>query len=131
MVEVHEVHIGQELDAGDTEAELLRYKIVKGIGTVTSGLGGISAAIAKDDQNQATQGSTVEAENTTKMLVGSGSLAIWHADTFHVAAGLHYVPTPELRPKIAPGNRLTVELAKTPVDSLTWTGTIYFTEYSG
>jgi len=128
---LHEVHIGQETEAGDTEAELLGYKIVKGLGAVTSGSGGITAASGKKMTGYPASGATVEAVNTTKMVVGSGTLEIWTEDTFHVAAGLHYVPTPEDRPKVSPGDRITVELAKTPADSISFRGYMKYSLIGG
>jgi len=128
---LHEVHIGQETEAGDTEAELLGYRIVAGLGAVTSGSGGSAAIIGKKHTGYPTLGATVERNNTTKMVVGSGTLAPWIEDTFHVAAGLHYVPTPEDRPKVSPGDRLTVELAKTPADEISFRGYAVFSEIGG
>lgn len=131
VVILNEVHIGQETDEGDTEAELLAYRIVKGLGSVTSGSGGAAATIGKKMNGYPTLGSTVERLNTTKMVVGSGTLETYHEDTFHVAAGLHFVPTPEDRPIVSPGDRITVELAETPADSISMRGTMIFSELGG
>ena len=66
--------------------------------------------------------------NTTKMSTGSGTVTVKHADTFHVAAGLHYVPTPSARITIGPSEFLTVELSETPADSITFSGTLIYEE---
>jgi len=131
VVCLHEVHIGQEIDEGDSEAELLGYQIVKGLGSVDSGSGGAAATIGRKMTGFPTLGSTVERLNTTKMAVGTGTLETWFSDSFHVAAGLHYVPTPEDRPYVSPGDRITVELDETPTDSLSFRGTIKFSEIGG
>ncbi len=131
VVCLHEVHIGQEIDEGDSEAELLGYQIVKGLGSVTGGTGGASATIGKKMTGYPAITSVVDRLNTTKMVVGSGTLETWFSDSFHVAAGLHYVPTPEDRPYISPGDRITVELDETPTDSLSFRGTVKFSEIGG
>ena len=125
---VHEIHVGQSTEEGDTQAELLSFKIVHGVGAVTTGSGGGPNPTPTKANGAQGALTVVEINNTTIMTVGSGALRIYHADSFHLAAGLKYVPTPLLRPVISPGNRLTCELTEGPSDPMTASGTIYFEE---
>lgn len=127
---IHEVHVGQETEEGDTQAEVLAYKIVRGEGA-TSGSGGSTVTPTPLEAGMSASGATVETNNTTKMTAGGGSITIVHADAFHVAAGLHFVPTPQARPVISGGDRLTIELAESPADSITFSAAVYYEEIGG
>ncbi len=127
-VVVHEIHIGQRTEEGDTQAELLSYKIVHGVGAVTTGSGGGTDPTPTKANGAQGALTVVEINNTTIMTVGSGALRVYHADSFHLASGLKYVPTPLLRPVISPGNRLTLELTEAPSDPMTANGVIYLEE---
>ena len=118
---VHEVHITQSTEEGDTEAEVLGVDWTLGESSVTSGSGGASATPISLPKGH-TAGMTAEVFNTTQMVVGTGTLTILGEDGFHVAAGYHYVPTPEARFQIAPSDRLALGLTKTPADSITFQG---------
>jgi hypothetical protein len=68
---IHEVHVGQETEEGDTQAEVLSYKIVRGEGA-TSGSGGGTVTPTPLEAGMAASGATVETKNTTKMTAGGG-----------------------------------------------------------
>lgn len=67
----------------------------------------------------------------TKMVVGSGALVDLRASAFNAQIGLFIQFAPDERPIITPGDRLTVELAKAPADSLTMNDMITFEEIDG
>lgn len=131
VVVIHRIKISQETEVADAEAEMLRYNLVRGEGTVTSGSGGSTATPSALSSGAPAAGTVVETNNTTKMVVGTGTLVLMEAGAFHVAAGLDYAPTPEERISVSPGDRLTVELATTPADSITFNGTVVFEEIGG
>ena len=121
-----EVHIGQESEEGDAQAEVLAYKIVYGAGSVTSGSGGSTSTPTPTQEGFGSSGVTVETNNTTKMTAGSGTLTTKWSDAFHVAAGLHWPPKPKMELEVSPGERITIELAEAPADSITFNGTVGF-----
>lgn len=131
VIEVLEIDIGQETEEGDTQAEQLSYKLVRGTGTVTSGSGGGTVTPEPHQTGFGAANAVVETLNTTKMAVGTGALHILHASAFHVAAGIQWVPTPDCRFVLSPGERGTVELAEAPADSITFSGTLKFKEIGG
>jgi len=131
VVKVHEVYVGQSSDYGDASAEGLAISIVRGEGSVTSGSGGGSVTPAPQEKGFAAAGSVVERNNTTKMVVGTGTLVVVHNDAFNIQSGWQYIPTPEGRPVISPGDRLTVELVGAPADAITMSATVVFEEIGG
>lgn len=131
VLEILSVDVDQSTEAGDAQAEMLAYKIVRGHGSVTSGSGGAAGVIKSMNKGAVASGVTAETNNTTKMAVGTGTLHTMDAGAFHVAAGLHYKPLPEERIYVSPGDRITVELATTPADSISFSGTIRWRELGG
>jgi hypothetical protein len=122
---VHAVNLMCHDAAADEE---LRVRLVHGAGTVTSGSGGSTPTPRPLAVGDAAAAATCEANNTTKMVVGTGALTTIHADAFPSTLGWQYTPTPEARPQIKGGNRMTVELVAAPGASRTMTGTIVFEE---
>jgi len=120
-------HMGQSSDAGDAEAELLRWSIMAGYGA-TVGSGGT----ALTEQNIGRYGNTPQASvlalNDTIALAGAGSLVTKHGDTFHVAAGLHWEPPEPMWIPIAPSDFLVIRLPVGPADALTVDGTVWWGE---
>ncbi len=117
------VHVGQSSEAGDAESEMISYHIKKMSGA-TSGSGGQTADISAADPSVNSSGLTVEALNTTKASLGTTETV--HRDAFHVAAGLHYVPTPDEMHDVKTGDLIVVEMTKAPADNVTFMGTINF-----
>ena len=89
IVEVHSVRIGQTSDVGDSAAEILAISFVRGQGA-TSGSGGSTPTPNPTHAGYAAAGSTVEANNTTKMVAGGGSLQVLYNDTFNLQVGFLY-----------------------------------------
>lgn len=125
-VAIHAIFIGQSSDAGDAQAESLRILLTRG--HTVSGSGGSSPSIQKFDASRdASSGATVEANNTTAANTSGVNIL---ADTFNIAIGWQFLPTPEMRPRLAASQRFTVNLPAAPADALTMSGTIIWEELS-
>jgi hypothetical protein len=131
VVVVHRIRLTQTTEVGDAQEEMLSLLIKRGIGSVTSGSGGTTPTAQPSEDGDAAFGGTVEANNTTKMATGTGTIETLQADAWNVRMPWDEIYTPELRPVISPGNRLTVELATTPADSITMNGCIWIEEIGG
>lgn len=116
-----ELSLSQTTDFGDAQEEGLAILVKRG--ATTSGAGG-STPVASQVFSSAAFGGTVEANNTTKAT--GGTPVTLHAEAWNVRVPFLWVPTPETRPVIAPSGRLVVELATTPADSITMSGTVKF-----
>ena len=64
---LHELHISQSSDAGDSESEQIYVSIRRVTGSPTSGSGGSSATPAPLDLGDAAAGITAEVNNTTQL----------------------------------------------------------------
>lgn len=116
----------------DEVSQQLAFKIVRGEGTVTSGSGGSTPTPRPLSKGDPAFGGTVEANNTTKMVVGTGALVTLHRESANVVgSGFAYVPPAGCEPIITPGDRLTVELVNAPGAAITLSGTILFEEIGG
>lgn len=122
---IHEVRLGQYTDFGDAQAELVSVQIIRGY--TTSGSGGSTVTSRALDQVDSAAGATVEANNTTVASAGTAHILV--ADSFNVAAGWLFLPTPEMRPRAsaATGGRIVVRITA-PADSLTMNGTLVYEE---
>ncbi len=131
VVIVHMIQLTQTTELGDAQEEQLAILLKRGVGSVTSGSGGTTPTPAKTESGFAAAGSTVEANNTTKMATGSGTITTLDADSWNVRAEKVWLMPPELRIVLSPTERLTVELGTTPADSITMNGVIKFEELGG
>lgn len=131
IVKVIKWSIFQTSDVGDTEEEILAIETVRGDGTVTSGSGGASVTPEPIDNGDGAAGSTVERNNTTRMVVGTGTLDVLEKYGWNVRVPIDIVYTPEEQPVISPSDRWTLSLNDTPGDSLTVSGMIVFEEIGG
>jgi len=123
-VVIHAIFIGQSTDYGDAQAEGLRILLTRG--HTASGSGGSSPTIQKYDTSaNASSGATVEANNTTPASTSGVTIL---ADVFNVQVGWQFIPTPEMRPRLAASQRFTVNLPAAPADALTMSGTIIWEE---
>lgn len=128
---VHAIELEQSTEVGDAQEEGLSILMKRGVGTVTSGSGGTTPTPQPREDGDPNYGGTTEVNNTTKMVVGSGSIDTLAAWVWNVRLPFLKLFTPEMRPVISPSNRLTIELATTPADSITINGTIWFEEVGG
>ena len=74
-------------------------------------------------------GGTTEANNTTR--ASAGTIVTLPADNWNVRMPYLWLPTPEMRPILGPNARMTFELATTPADAITMSGTLWFEELGG
>jgi len=126
-VKIHWVEIGQNSDAGDAQAEMLRILLITGF--TTSGSGGTTPTAGKTDEGDAAFSGTVEVNNTT--VANTGTTVTRHAGNFNVQQGYTFVWTPETRPLINAGGRAVFNMPVAPADSLTMSGTVCFEEFGG
>lgn len=127
IVVIHQILIAQTTEVGDAQEEGLSILVKRG--ATTTGSGGSTPTPAPLEFGNATAGSTVKVNNTTKAT--AGTIVTLHADSWNVRSSLLILPAPELRIVLSPSQRLTVELATTPADSVTMNGTLYFEEIGG
>ena len=129
---IHDWTISQSTDVKDAEEEMLTLTTNRGVGTVTSGTGGSTATVNQISDGDAAFGGTIEVNNTTKMVVGTGTLETdLEVHNWNVRIPYQKIYTPETRPVISPSNRWTLELETTPADSITISGTITVEEIGG
>lgn len=117
--------ISQSTEAGDAQDEMLTILIKSG--QTTSGSGGTSPTIVRTNITDAVAGFAAEANNTTKAT--GGTIVTHHAENFNVRSGFIYVPTERMQIELTGSRRLTVELSKTPADSVTFSGSLYLEEF--
>jgi hypothetical protein len=127
-VRIHRIQVD---DDNSETSERLTIRFVRGEGTVTSGSGGSVATAVPTSKGDAAFGGTVETNNTTKMVVGTGALKTLQRSAFDILAGFDWHPTPEERIDISPSDRMTVELVTAPASSRVMSGTITFEEIGG
>lgn len=123
---VHSIEIEQTTEVGDTMEEGLSILLKRGTSATTSGTGGTTPTPPPQSSTDAAAGFTSDVNNTTKM--SGGTITTLRAWAWNVRIPFFKVFTPETRPVIAPGERLTVELATTPADSITINGTMMVEE---
>lgn len=125
---VHGFMLSQSTELGDAAEEQLLLTTNRGEGTVTTGSGGSTLTARPLSRADAASSLVVKANNTTKMVVGTGALVELEAHNWNVRIPYIFWYTPETRPLIRPSDRWTLELETTPVDSITISGTIWFEE---
>lgn len=131
IVVIHDWTVFQTTDVGDAAEEILRLECVRGVGTVTSGSGGSTVTPQPVSDGDPAFGGTVEANNTTRMAAGTGTLETLPQHGWNVRVPAEKVYTPETRPVISPSNRWTLSLPAAPADSLTISGSVTFEEIGG
>jgi hypothetical protein len=128
VVRLHAIELEQTTEVGDAQEEGLAIILKRGVGSVTSGSGGSTGNPSALDAGDTAFAGTVEINNTTKMAVGSGTIVFIGNWAWNVRIPFLKLFTPELRPLIKGGDRLAVELATTPADSITLSANIWFEE---
>lgn len=131
IVRIHELSLFQSTDTGDSAEEILELELVRGDGSVTSGSGGSTVTPQPIDNGDAAPTVTVEANNTTRMAVGSGTLDSIGKYGWNVRIPFEKIFTPETRPTVAPSDRITFSLNDAPADSITCSGHVVFEEIGG
>lgn len=124
---VHSIELEQHTEVGDVQEEGLLVTLKRGTSATTSGTGGSQAVTAPpQSSNTGVAGFTADTNNTTKM--SGGTITTLRAWAWNVRIPFFKVFTPETRPIITPGERLTVELGTTPADSISVSGTMMVEE---
>ncbi|MGH8700061.1 MAG: hypothetical protein ACREVR_02640 [Burkholderiales bacterium] len=131
VVKIHDWTVFQTSDVGDAAEEILRLETVRGVGAVTSGSGGSAVTGQPVEDGDVAFGGAVEANNTTRMAAGSGSLETMEQYGWNVRMPMEKIYTPETRPVVSPSNRWTLSLPAAPGDALTLSGMVTYEEIGG
>ena len=115
----------QSTEVGDAQEEGLDIRAKSG--ATTSGSGGSAPTPTPLNVSDAAAGFSAETNNTTKAT--SGTIVTHHADNWNVRAEKQYVLPPEMCVELTGSRRFTLELATTPADSITMSGTLYVEEF--
>lgn len=123
---IHGWVLSQLTEVADAAEEMLTLTTNRGSGAVTSGsVGTVATATAIKRTDSAFSG-TIEVNNTTKLVVGTGTLTTdLEVHNWNVRVPYMMWYTPETRPIILAGDRWTLELETTPADSITMSSTIW------
>lgn len=125
-VVVHGFALSQRTEVGDAQEEMLQITTNRGFSTVTSGSGGSSVTPTAITRGAPSFGGTVEANNTTILAVGTGTLTTdLEVHDWNVRVPYVFWYTPETRPVILPGEYWTLENETAPADSITMSGTLW------
>lgn len=127
VVVVHDWSLTQSTEVGDAQEEGLAILVKRG--ATVSGSGGTTPTASPLEFGDAAFGGTVEANNTTK--ANTGTIVTMGSYNWNVRVPYQQIYTPETRPVLSPSQRLTIELATTPADSITLSGTITFASVGG
>jgi len=127
VVLIHQIQLSQSTEVGDAQEEGLSLLFKRG--ATTTGSGGSTPTPSPIDFGYAAAGSTTKVNNTTKAT--AGTIVTMAADNWNVRSPYLWLPTPELRFTLSPSQRFTLELATTPADSITMSGTLWFEEIGG
>jgi hypothetical protein len=119
---VHEVGISQLLEIKDAEEEMLLLLLKQG--ATTTGSGGNTLTAIPRLVGDTAFGGTVKDTNTTKAT--GGTIVTHYSWYWNVRIPFQMIWTPETRPVLRPSRRMTIELATTPADSVTFGGYIVF-----
>lgn len=125
-VTIHGWMLSQTTEVADAQEEMLTLTTNRGTGAVTSGSGGTAPTATTIKRTDTAFTGTIEVNNTTKLVVGSGTLTTdLEVHNWNVRVPYMMWYTPETRPIILAGDRWTLELETTPADSITISGTIW------
>ena len=124
---IHAVELSQSTEVGDTAEEGLSILFRRGVGA-TSGTGGSSFTPVPRETNQGAAGFTAEINNTTRMTGGTITTLISSNWNERISPTSWDWSGTALMPIVGLSERFTVELATTPADSITMSGTIWVEE---
>lgn len=125
---IHEIYLANSTEVGDAQEEQLTLKLKRANGTVTSGTGGTAPTPVPQDPRDTASGLTAEVNNTTKLVVGTGTITDERLYGWNVRTPFHLIFTPETRPMIVGGEKKVLELTTTPADSITMGGYVLVEE---
>lgn len=116
--------LSQSTEVGDAQEEGL--SILFKSGQTTSGSGGSTPSKVANDSTMAAAGFTAEANNTT--IASTGTIVTHGAWNWNIRMPFDVLFTQEQQLLMAASRRCTLELATTPADSITMSGTIWVQE---
>lgn len=118
---LHSCRVMQSSEETTTEAEELKISVKRATGTFTSGSGGSTATVVKGQTGDTAHGlATIERNNTTQAVVGTGTLEEIDCGSFAVLSGeWERTYTPELRKPFGPSEAVILSLEETPADAIT------------
>jgi hypothetical protein len=125
---IHQIYVAQSTEVADAQEEQLTLKLKRASGSVTSGSGGSAPTPVPVDPRDTASGLTAEVLNTTKLVVGSGTITDERPYSWNVRTEFDKVFTPETRPFIVGGEKKVLELTTTPADSITIGGHVLVEE---
>jgi hypothetical protein len=125
---IHGWSVFQTSDVGDAAEEILRLETVRGVGSTTGGSGGSTVTPQPIDDSESAFGGAVEANNTTRLAAGSGSLETLEQFGWNVRIPLIHYYTPETRPVIRGADAWTLSLPAAPADALTMSAMLWLEE---
>lgn len=114
---------GQSSDQGDTAAEALDIRVIRG--HATSGSGGSAFTPIPLNSSDPAASATCEINNTT--VASTGTAVNLLCDTVNLQAGYQIWWPPEAMPMARNSERINVRISA-PADSITASGTLYYVE---
>ena len=117
---VHELELSQLTEVADAQEEMLLVLLKQG--QTTTGSGGATPTPVPRVFGETAFGGTAKTMNTTK--ASAGTIVTHYAWNWNIRVPFQKIWTPETRPVVRPSRRMTVELATTPADSITFAGTL-------
>lgn len=124
-VELLGILLSQSSEVADAAEEMLNILIKTGPTTSGNTGGSAPTAIPRVTGDAAFAGN-IEINNTVKAT--GGTIVTHDVFNWNIRVPFHMIWIPEMTIQIVGGGRLTVELATTPADSITMSGTIYLRE---
>lgn len=122
---IHGFELSQSTEVGDAQEEGLVVLVKRG--ATVSGSGGSAPTPTPWALNAGASGFAAEVNNTVK--ANTGTIVTIHSTNWNVRnTPCQWIYTPEMRPMVAPSERLTIELGTTPADSITMSGTLWVEE---
>jgi hypothetical protein len=127
---IKKIVLSQQTEFGDAQEEQLRITVKRFEGTVTSGSGGSTPTPTPVEKGMPASGSTLEADNTTVAVVGSGAIKTLAERSWNVRVEEEITPLEGERWVISPGDRLVVSVS-VPADSITGSCYVLWDEIGG
>jgi hypothetical protein len=125
---LHEIRIGQSTDAGDAEAELYLYQITRHRTLSVSGSGGSPVSPIHWSGRRREQSVPVDWTYGDTTQIASASPEILSLTPENNQAPYLFIPPVNNMPEFIAGDTLVVSLESTPVDSVTFAGTLIFSD---
>ncbi len=127
LISIHEFHLGQLTEFGDAAAEMIDLKISRFEGAFTIGTVGSAGTEEPFKPGDPAAATAMRFGDTT--ITTGGTEAILKRDTFHVAAGFHYVPLPDSRVWVGPTDAFVCWI-DAPDDTIDYRGYIVWEEFN-